>query len=276
MTSIEHSETNNEIEKIQEWENNSEKNKDVADQQNDLFLFGLINQVKIKDFVCQTRDHRGSVLVNYLKQLGDFSSLQKEVLVGILLGDATLRVGGTSKNCNLKYDQKIENEDLVHLVYLIFESFVGTPPSVRYKESKKHSLWFRTFRLPQLFFYYGQFYALDANGQRVRGVPRLLHRWITPISLAFWFMDDGSKTPYGYVLHTENFLLPDCKYLQQILGKKFGLEVSIQSDKKSSPMAGVSFHKTYYKLYINAVSRDKFTKLISPYMLPCMQYKLHA
>ena len=264
---MEQNETNNEIERINDWEGTLGNNKNALDQQKDSILFGLINQVKRKTFVCQTRDHRGSILENYLKQVGRLTSLQKEVLIGILLGDATLRVGGTARNCNLKYDQRIENADLVHLIYLIFEPFVGTPPTIRYKDGKEHSLWFRTFRLPDLFFYYGQFYTLDAHGQRTRGVPRLLHRWITPISLAFWFMDDGSKVESGYVIHTESFFLSDCKYLQQVLGKKFGLEVTIQKDVRV---------RTYYKLYIQASSREKFTQLVRPYILPCMQYKLHS
>lgn len=220
----------------------------------------------------QTKDYRGSILETYLKKLGKLNSLQQEVLIGLMLGDGNLSVGKIGKNCSLKYDQKITHSSLVNLVYLIFEPFVGSPPSIRYKNKVEHSLWFRTFRLPQLFFYYGQFYGLNANGQRIRGIPKLLHRWITPISLAFWFMDDGSKAPYGYMLHTENFLLTECKYLQQLLGKKFGLEVTIHSDTRPKTN---SMSKTYYKLYIRASSRSLFTKLISPYIIPSMRYKLH-
>lgn len=263
---MKYNEKNNEIGSIPQRQNESEKDTNVLCD--DSKLFGLINQVENNSFVPQTRDYRGSVLKTYLEQLGRLTSLQKQVLVGILLGDATLRIGETAKNPNLKYDQSIEKKDLVNLIYLIFEPFVGTPPSVRKRNGKDHSFWFRTFRLPELDFYHKQFYTLNGLNQCVRGVPELLHRWITPISLAFWFMDDGRKTKYGYYLHTECFSLTDCKYLQRVLGKNFGLEVGIHRDQRANA--------TYYKLSIRASSRDKFTQLVRPYILSCMQYKLHA
>jgi hypothetical protein len=230
------------------------------------FLLNLMNVLNTGSFEPVVRDYRGGKLIEYLGKFKGLTSLQKEVLIGILLGDACLQTNkGT--NCFLKYDQEIKNHTLVSLVYLIFQDFVGTPPSLRLKGGIQHSSWFRTYRLRFLKFYHDQFYGLNAHGKSVRRVPMLLHRWITPISLAFWFMDDGSKDKSGYLLHTQCFTHHEQKLLQQVLGKKFGLEVAIHNDRKGD--------KTYYRLYITAKSVPLFNKLVSPYIIPCMQYKLH-
>lgn len=229
-------------------------------------LLNLIGILNTGSFQSVVRDFRGGRLVEYLGQFKSLTSLQKEVLVGILLGDACLQTNkGT--NCFLKYDQQAKNHTLVSLLYLIFQDFVGTPPSLRLREGIQHSSWFRTYRLRFFKFYHDQFYDLNAHGKSVKRVPPLLHKWITPISLAFWFMDDGSKDKSGYLLHTQCFPYHQQKLLQQILGKKFGLEVAIHSDKQDE--------KTYYRLYITAKSVPLWNQLVSPYILPCMQYKLH-
>ena len=225
---------------------------------------------QLANVVPVVRDLRGNLLKDYLKTI-QFTPLMAEVLVGIMLGDGTLqRNGGT--NCFLKYDQGYANRLVVQLVYLIFEPYVGKPPSIRYKtvngERKEHSVWFRTFRFKEFTRYQNLFYALNALGAVERRVPINIQELLTPIALAFWFMDDGSKDPSGYYLHTQCFTLADVKRLQQALGNKFGLETSVCRDIKNE--------KTYYYLYIRAGSMKKFTQLIDPYIIEPMRYKLHT
>lgn len=50
------------------------------------------------------------------------------------------------------------------------------------------------------------------------------------------------------------------KEFQEFLKTKFNLSTTIHSQNV---------------LYIKACSKDLFTKLIKPYIIPCMQYKLH-
>ena len=231
-------------------------------------LLNYIHQINTNTFENIVRGLRGNKLKDYLSSMTKLTSLQKEVLVGIMLGDGNIQSNG-GKNFFFKFDQKAINHDYVSLVYLIFQQFVGTHPKLRLVNGIAHSWWFRTYRLSCFKFFHDQFYGLDAHGQSVRRVPKLLHRWITPISLAFWFMDDGAMQPYGYALHTECFQLHQVKDLQKLLGNKFGLETSIQSDTKKST------RKTYYFLYISSRSIQRFNSLVRPFILPCMLYKLH-
>jgi hypothetical protein len=217
----------------------------------------------------QPRVLRGAPLKKYLEPLEQkkLSLLQKSALIGTMLGDATLQY---DKGINpfYKFDQKAANEEYVLLLYSVFSDLVGTPPSPRRKEKRIHSYWFRTYRTKMFDFYAKQFYTIDHFQNRKKVVPTNIHRWLNPIVLAFWFMDNGSKDQTGgYLLHTENFSLPDVTKLQKALGSVFHLEVSIHVDNRPTGKL--------YRLYIVKKHVPLFNSLVSPYMVECMKYKLH-
>lgn len=54
---------------------------------------------------------------------------------------------------------------------------------------------------------------------------------LTPISLAFWAMDDGSKHGSGLNLNTHNFSESEVRELMRILQIKFNLNCSIHSQR---------------------------------------------
>ena len=73
---------------------------------------------------------KGKELELYKKSL-KLSDLQREVLVGTLLGDATIPKQTGLRTHNVKFEQKIANSEYVHHLYDIFKEFVGTGPTVR-------------------------------------------------------------------------------------------------------------------------------------------------
>lgn len=88
---------------------------------------------------------------------------------------------------------------------------------------------------------------------------------LTARSLAYWFMDDGSKTTRGsgYFLHTYAFTTEEHELLVKILSIKFGLVVSFVSNADGR------------RLHIKSESSSLFRSLVSPFIVPCMSYKLH-
>jgi hypothetical protein len=211
---------------------------------------------------------RGGALEIYMKEFNarGLTEQQKSALIGTLLGDATLQYNeGTIPW--YKFDQKAANKEYVEALYFLFADVVGTPPiNPRIKNGIAHSYWFRTYRWMVLDFYAKQFYKIDSLGNRKKIVPPLIHRWLSPQALAFWFMDDGSKKNSTYLLHTQGFTRPEIIRLQQALGKNFNIESKIHKDKRpSGPL---------YYLYISTDSGKKFQEIIEPYVLPCMRYKL--
>jgi hypothetical protein len=80
-----------------------------------------------------------------------------------------------------------------------------------------------------------------------------------PIALAYWFMDDGT---YNGIFATHCFSLKENELLCMWLIKKWGINCTIQHNLNQ------------FQIYIKSESRLKFEKLIFPYMLPSMYYKL--
>jgi hypothetical protein len=76
-------------------------------------------------------------------------------------------------------------------------------------------------------------------------------------------MDDGSKGTTGYYLHTCCFTREEHEILSKIFLDKFGIEITLS--KKG---------RLYSYMYIGAKDRDIFHKLIEPYILNSMRYKL--
>jgi len=73
-------------------------------------------------------------------------------------------------------------------------------------------------------------------------------------------MDDGCKHSYGYLLNTHCFSLTEQETLADALGRTFKFEVNIHKDREN------------YRLYITAKSRDSFTDLVKPFVLPSFEY----
>ena len=211
---------------------------------------------------------RGNALAEYMKTFHARSivEVQHAALVGTLLGDASIHYNHRRLPW-YKFEQKAAKKDYVVAVYFLFAHVVGSPPvRPRMKNGLPVSYMFRTYMWQSLDFYAKQFYTIDSLGNRRKVVPALIHRWLTPQSLAFWFMDDGSKNRDGFYFHTEGFTHPDVVCLQQALGRVFHLQVNIHKDKRKD--------STYYKLYIPSKEHAKFQSIIEPFVLPCMRYKL--
>lgn len=221
------------------------------------------------------RGLRGKALQPLLDQF-ELSSVQKNILVGSLLGDSTLQRARNRQprtyapNVALKFEQK--NEEYLRFLYKSFYNLIGTPihvrknlrdgVHVRAEDIKSYSV--KTYKHPCLQFYAQQFYEIDALGNRRKCVPKLIHRWLNEESLAIWFMDDGSKDRSGYYFHTQCYYRYEIVRLQQALGRVFGFETAIHKDKNS------------YKLYVGAQSRDAMTHILKSRVVHTLQYKLFS
>ena len=213
----------------------------------------------------QSRGLRGADLISYKKSL-ILNQEQKEVIIGTLLGDSSIR---TSKsNYCIKFEQKFTQADYLTHLYNIFEPFVGTGPKMRVIRNSFHkdygvSCWFRTYAHIQFKYYENRFYKTDEKGKRRKIVPRNIHQMLTPRALAYWFMDDGSFSFWGtvYCLNTQGFTLSEQKNLVKALKSNFNLNFNVIKDR------------IYYRLALQEQDNNNFKHLIQPYLLPSFQYK---
>lgn len=93
-------------------------------------------------------------------------------------------------------------------------------------------------------------------------VPENIKSLLTPLGLAVWIMDDGSRDKGCVRISTHNFNYPDHLKLQKILKAKFGIECNIQKAKDR------------FWLWIRSKSTPKLVELTYSYFIPNMLYKL--
>lgn len=98
-----------------------------------------------------------------------------------------------------------------------------------------------------------------------------IYKYITPRTLALWYMDDGSINIYkegsaNTTFHTEGFSYEENEILSDILESKFGIENSINKCIKNN-------HELYF-LNVHKEGVYILQDLIKEYIYDSMQYKL--
>src|SRR5258708_971259 len=175
----------------------------------------------------------------------ELSSVQRETLVGLVLGDACLETQNRGRTYRLKIEQCARHKAYVDHLYSLFQEWVLTPPGARSKRASSGvvttNLAFQTVSHSAFRFYAQQFYA---DGRK--SVPELIHHWLTPRGLSYWFMDDGShksSQSKGVILNTHCFDQQDVERLARCRGDLFGLQVTPrrQADGVQLFISGRSF-----------------------------------
>jgi hypothetical protein len=192
----------------------------------------------------------------------ELTELQKQVLIGTLLGDSSFRCKdgciNPSVTCAHGVKQKLYCEHKTE----IFKS-LGAKCSYHKRNipDKRNGIYYEDYTMtipanPALKDWYTQLYTPK------KIIPiTLVEKYFTEVSLAFMFMDDGSKTHNSYTIATNCFKRENIEEFSNFLFSKFNIETSIFKDNV---------------LYIKSNSRNLFSHLVSKYIIPSMQYKLHT
>jgi recombination protein RecA len=196
-----------------------------------------------------------------------FSQLQKEILIGILLGDASLSWNRNQTKARLSLRQK--NKFYFDHLCDVFQNYITAKP----RQNKQTGVWecdtrfFSEFRFYKKEFYTSKFDEFG-NQTNTNKVPRLIHRWLTPQALAYWYMDDGSQKwkgrSSGVRFCTDCFTHQEVKRLAAVLTTLYGVKTS------------TFFQRKTLRIYISGRGKNAITfgKLLIPFIHPSMMYKI--
>ncbi|OGE41919.1 hypothetical protein A3B45_01770 [Candidatus Daviesbacteria bacterium RIFCSPLOWO2_01_FULL_39_12] len=181
----------------------------------------------------------------------DVSDRQVEILVGCLLGDAYL-----TKLGKIQIEQSDKQKEYVDWKYQELATISYSQPKevVRFEKrdnrvTKSYRFWTRQyFKSWRNIFY--------RNNRKI--YPKDLAKWISPLSIAVWHMDDGCYSYGECIFSTESFDLES----RQELVKKLDI-FDIKTILKGNG-----------KLRIRRNSLSKFFELVKPYIHSSMYYKL--
>ena len=191
----------------------------------------------------------------------------KDVLIGILLGDAHIVRRTPTSNSRLVYGQTaVKHKEYFDYVYSFFLPYCVNDhkPQLRLvvdnKTKKTYiAISFTTMQLPCFNEYREMFY--DLNRKKV--IPNNLIDLLSPRGLAFWIMDDGSRQGSGFHISVYGFTNSDVDKLMFTLQDKFNLKCSIHYNKDNKP-----------RIYIFKESLETLISLVKPYFIKEMLYKL--
>lgn len=184
---------------------------------------------------------------------------QEEILIGHILGDGHLRNNWT--NISGKIEQGYKQKAYAEWKYNELKNLCSDFKFYKRKTiDNRTGLYYESYGAtilanPDLNKYYNLFY----NNDGIKYISKEIMNLFTPLSLAVMFMDDGTKTPSGYRLCTQCFSLQD---LNLLVDKLLDMNIFSTICKDNT-------------LYIPSKSKDVFTYLIKPYIIPSMLYKLH-
>lgn len=94
-------------------------------------------------------------------------------------------------------------------------------------------------------------------------MPKLIHKWLTPRAIAYWYMDDGAQKgrSLGVRFCTDNFSLSEIQTLAQVLRLKYLLKISFQKKGTNS------------RIYVSSDSYKDMKNLIGDFLIKSMLYK---
>ena len=211
----------------------------------------------------------------YLLEQCELSELQKQILVGCLLGDSHLNKRTT---CSLSFTNSIKTLDYLTYKKDCFGSLFDT---YRKTKNSRHTLK-RVKSIGEI----GRFSSKEVislnefrdfkyckiNTSYTKVNEELLNKYLTPISLAFFIMDDGSISTYeckksdkinDYIyLHTEAFDLETNNLIIAAIKNKFDIQGKVCRNKQ------------YYYISFDSLNTSKLINLVKDYIHPTMLYKL--
>lgn len=192
---------------------------------------------------------------------------QFDVIIGSLLGDARLECRSMGKrhpvSARLRIHQSEKQKEYVFWKYSQLQNLVLKEPrrikvAHDLKRNKDHYSWyFHTKTFEELGSLYHYFYR-----DKVKVLPESVFKFVTPLALAVWFMDDGSNTRESYTLSTHCFSLKDQIRIIEFLKREYGIIAKVVKDRLK------------FKIAIGRFGYQKFNTIIEPFVIPSMTYKI--
>lgn len=190
---------------------------------------------------------------------------QMSIINGSLLGDSCLKNNST-QTAYLSIAHTIKQKEYVDWIYNELKSICPTLPKKYTSKDNKY-----------ITYYFASESRRDLK--EIRDKIYIPHKtvskwWINQIDdmgLAVWYMDDGSlqyinKTKSVFSFATNSFSQEENYILAGMLKDKFSLNIEVRPFNKKS---GIQ-----YNLFISDDSFEDFQKIVSPYVIESMKYKL--
>ena len=214
------------------------------------------------------------ILPNYKPKtrIGPHNEDVYSVLVGAILGDcfangATTACGERTLSGGVRFifKRSVKHQEYLFWLFDFFRTrgYCSNNLPVKVVSSQKfgdkfHDCYrFNTYAFSSLLDLYKLFY-----NSKKKVIPNNIEELLTPLALAIWIMDDGTFKSPGLIIATNCFTKQEVELLKKALENKFNIKSCLQKNNVN------------YQLYIKAESLFLLKKLVLPYVVPSLRYKL--
>jgi LAGLIDADG DNA endonuclease family protein len=166
----------------------------------------------------------------------------------------------TGRFHRLHAKHKTQHRSLAELKYRAFANYISMPPHEfdQQLQGKNYPcVQFASLTSPEFSEWHSYFYR---GGRKI--VPADIAQHPSPLADAVWFMDDGASGHAGVTIQTHCFDLEEVRLLVQSLKDSSGVRASLGKNKGARI------------IYVGAAELSAFRRLVRPYVLPELRYKL--
>lgn len=191
-----------------------------------------------------------------------FTDLQRDILVGSLLGDGRLECRSQNGTARFRVHHADSQRELLFWKFHAFQDFVLRAPWATEWFDARYGRWYRswffhTVTTPRLRPLHVRFYA---HGEK--HIPRDIAGDLTPRALAVWIMDDGCLTRHELILNTQSFPFAEQELLLRVMRERFAVSGTINRDRRN------------YRLRFSKSQAKKLSGIVRPFIIPSLQMKI--
>lgn len=191
------------------------------------------------------------------------NSIQKQFLVGTLLGDGSLYKDRKNGSYKLSFGHCEAQEQYFHWKIAIMDPFINTFRKNIDKRGNSTILQTSTICHQDFTMFANMFY--DEN--RIKHIPNNLDIYLTPLALAVWVQDDGNLNQnVNMRICSMSFTQEENYKLKDFLKSCFDLNAKVMGFKYKT--------KQYWQLTFNKENTQHLSNIIRPYISDCMKYKI--
>jgi len=191
----------------------------------------------------------------------DIPQLHKDLIVGTLLGDASITVSKSKNLASMKFEQGDKHKDYLFWLFNHMKEYstFDSPKEVKRFDSRYNktnvSYYFNINSLSLLYPYAKLFLSVQENLledklQNIKIIPDAIDTLLTPAAISFWISDDG----YSYInqrggltLCTDSFKNEEVLRLKDVLEIKFKLKCTIHTKLNKNK-------NKYFRIYVSKSS----------------------
>ena len=235
---------------------------------NEILIYNMIFSLSLKNNNVKSFSTINTKKLISTKRIGPHNIDIISIIMGSTLGDTQLEKRNKGIGTRIIFEQSNKNVEYLMWFhnYLASRGYCSNQlPKLNIRIKKKGEV-FYSYRINSYtysnFNWIHEMFYKSVDNKFIKIVPMNIEKYLTPLALAIWFMDNEFNLNKGIRIANNCFTFEEICFLCEVLKIKYNITATPNK-------CGQNFI-----IYIHVNSMFLFSKIIKPYMLPSLYYKL--